>query len=217
MASRGNEVEARGRAPRMSVMTPPMTAGLADALAAMLEAADVAAVLLALPDADERGLISGIKTLAPVVQGKGAALLLDRRADLVARSGADGAQLIGIDAFNEACSTLKPERIAGCGGLTTRHDAMVAAESGADYVMFGEPAADGRRPAFAVVVERVGWWAELFEVPCVGYAATFDEIAPLAQAGADFVAVGDFVFRDTRGPAAAMADAVRRLVVPETV
>jgi hypothetical protein len=29
--------------------------------------------------------------------------------------------------------------------------------------------------------------------------------------------VGDFVFRDTRGPAAAMADAVRRLVVPETV
>ena len=34
---------------------------------------------------------------------------------------------------------LKPERIVGVGGLATRHDAMLAAEQGADYVMFGEP------------------------------------------------------------------------------
>ena len=39
---------------------------------------------------------------------------------------------------------LKPARIAGCGRLATRHDAMLAAEAGADYVMFGEPDAAGR-------------------------------------------------------------------------
>ena len=44
------------------------------------------------------------------------------------------------------CASLKPERIAGCGGLATRHDAMLAAEAGADYVMFGEPD-DERTPA----------------------------------------------------------------------
>ena len=38
------------------------------------------------------------------------------------------------------------------------------------------------------------WWAELFEVPCIGYAASADEVRPLAQAGADFVALGDWIW-----------------------
>ena len=48
---------------------------------------------------------------------------------------------------------------------------MLAAESGADYVMFGEPDADGARPPFEAIVERVEWWAEVFQIPCVAYAA----------------------------------------------
>ena len=48
---------------------------------------------------------------------------------------------------------------------------MLAGEAGADYVMFGEPDRRGGRPPFDAIVERVEWWAELFELPCVGYAA----------------------------------------------
>ena len=40
--------------------------------------------------------------------------------------------------------SLKPDRIAGVGGLSTRHDSMVAGETGADYVLFGEPDAQRR-------------------------------------------------------------------------
>ena len=40
---------------------------------------------------------------------------------------------------------------------------MLAAEAGADYVMFGEPDGTGARPAFAAIEERVAWWAEVFE------------------------------------------------------
>ena len=100
-----------------------------------------------------------------------AAHLLDGYPDLAVRAGADGAHLSGIDAFMAALATLKPARIAGCGRLATRHDAMLAAEAGADYVMFGEPDATGRRPAFDAVAERVAWWAQLSEVPCVRFAA----------------------------------------------
>jgi thiamine-phosphate pyrophosphorylase len=39
----------------------------------------------------------------------------------------------------------------------------------------------------------------------------------LATAGADFVAVGDCIFNDSRGPAAALADAAQRLALPEAV
>jgi thiamine-phosphate pyrophosphorylase len=206
-------------APRLYLVAPPSTdpARLADAIAEALGAADVAAVLLPVAGDDERALLNSLKALATSVQSAGAALLLDGRADLVARAGADGAHLTGIDEFSAAVASLKPDRIAGCGGLATRHDAMSAAESGADYVMFGEPDERGHRPSFDAVLERVEWWAEVFEIPCVGYAAHPDEIAPLTAAGADFVAVGGFIFDDPRGVAAAMKDTMTRLVIPEAV
>jgi len=214
MAERAKRADPRPQ-PRLYLITPPVedAAAFAVPLGAALEAGDVAAVLLRLAHSDERTLINRIKTLAPVVQDKGAALIVDGRADLVARSCADGAHLTGIDAFNEALDTLKPNRIAGVGGLASRHDAMLAAERGADYVMFGEPDAAGRRPAFDAIEERVAWWAEVFEIPCVGYAASLDEVASLVAAGADFVALGDFVWREPRTHVAAAA---QRLVLPET-
>ncbi len=76
---------------------------LADTLAdALAKAADVAAVLLRLKPTDQRTMITHVKTLAPVVQAGGAALLLDGNVELVARAGADGAHLTGIAAMEEA-------------------------------------------------------------------------------------------------------------------
>jgi thiamine-phosphate pyrophosphorylase len=197
--------------------TPPLTDADAFAapLAAALAAGDVAAVLLRLGEGDERTLINRAKALAKPVQDRGAALILDGHADLVARAGADGAHLSDIEEFSAALQTLKPERIAGVGGLNTRHDAMVAAEQGADYVMFGEPDADGTRPSFDAIEERVAWWAEVFEAPCVAYAGSLEEIAPLVKAGADFIALGDFVWREPENAAAIVAAAARELHSPE--
>src|SRR5438552_1540262 len=208
-AASANRIEPRRPAPRLYLMTPQVAepAGLSDALAAALGAADVAAVLLRLTAADDRTLINRVKALAPIVQDKGAALLLDGHPDLVARSGADGAHLTGITTFQEARALLKPARIAGCGALETRHDAMLAAEADADYVMFGEPDAQGYRPSFEAALDRIAWWAEVFEIPCVGFAATVAEVEQLAAAGADFVVVGDCIFGDARGSATAMAEA----------
>ena len=142
--------------------------------------------------------------------------MLDGQAEIAARAGADGAHLTGIEAFMAAVESLKPARIAGCGGLTDRDDAMLAGERGADYVMFGETEAGRRRPSFEAIIERIEWWAELFTVPCVGFAAASNEIGPLVAAGADFVAVGDGIWDDPRGAAAALAEAARQLAAPET-
>lgn len=214
MGTAGKTAPERAAA-RLYLVTRPVgdAAACAAALAEALREADAAAVLLRLPADDERTLIKRAKTVAPPVQGKGAALLLDGHAEIVARAGADGAHLTGIETFNAALSALKPQRIAGCGGLETRHDAMLAAEAGADYIMFGEPDADGHRPAFEAVLERVSWWAEVFEVPCVGFAGSLDEVAALAQAGAEFIAIDDGIWQDGR----ALGEAGRRLAVAEPV
>ena len=219
MASRDNRTETRRDPPRLYLVTPEVAdpEGFSGALAAALGAGNVAAVLLRLAAADERTLINRAKVLAPLVQGKGAALLIAGHAGIAARAGADGAHLTGIDAFEAALGALKPERIAGCGGLATRHDAMLAAEAGADYVMFGEPDEHNRRPTFDAILERAAWWAEVFEIPCVGFAATFPEVEDLAAAGADFVAAGDCIFGDARGPAAAIAEAARLLARAEAL
>ncbi len=216
-ASRPKQADPRP-APRLYLVTPPVAEAHAFsvALAAALGVGDVAAVLLRLAEADERTQINCAKALAPIVQDKGAAMLLGGHADLVARAGADGAHLTGMAAFSAAVEQLKPERIVGVGGLATRHDAMSAAEAGADYVMFGEPGAAGERPAFDAIEERIAWWAEVFEAPCVGYAVSIDEVAPLAKAGADFVALGDLLWRDAAAVAATVVRAAGQLRLPES-
>ena len=212
MASRPKQAEPRPQ-PRLMLFTPVVSDAVAFAgiLADALDAADVAAVVLRLATDDERSQINRIKALAPACQQRNVALLIDGHADLVARGGADGAHLTGVEAFGAALERLKPERIVGCGGLATRHDAMLAAEQGADYVMFGEPDAHGVRSDFTQVQERVTWWAEVFEAPCVAYAASLEEVAALLTAGADFVALGEWALSEETIRAAASA-----LRLPET-
>ena len=88
---------------------------------------------------------------------------------------------------------------------------MQAGDDGADYVAFG-PFAGGADDADPDVL---GWWAELMELPVVAEgAASASSCASLARAGADFVTVGDVVWRHTAGPAAAMCVLRAAMVSP---
>jgi thiamine-phosphate pyrophosphorylase len=205
-------MNARRPRSRLYLFTPQLddTTSFTGTLDDALAAGDVAAVLLRLGSADERTLINRVKSIGAVVQRRDIALLLDGRPEIVGRGGADGAHLTGIEALGDALGALKPDRIAGVGGLRSRHDAMLAGEANPDYVMFGEPdrrANEARRPQFPAIMERVEWWAELFQLPCIGYAAASDEIRPLVQAGADFVALGEWIWQEPGGAKTAVATA----------
>jgi thiamine-phosphate pyrophosphorylase len=208
----------RGDAPRqrLYLVTPRVEdpASFAPEIDRAVAAGDVAAVLLRLADGDERKQIDRVKTIASAVQRRDVALLLDGHPEIAARAGADGAHISGIEPFVAALAVLKPDRIAGAGGLLSRHDAMLAGESGADYVMFGEPDRRGHRLPFEELEERLVWWAELLEIPCVGYAGHPDEVAALARTGVDFVALGDWIWTEPQGVAAAIAAAAENLAAP---
>ncbi len=196
---------------RLYLLTPALTpadlAAFAPRLRAALAAGDVASVLARIARrADGKGAIS---PLVEIVAARDAALLVEGDSRLAARLGADGVHVAGPEVA-DAVASFKSERIVGAGGLRMRDDAMAAAEAGADYVMFGEPEADGAAPSLEATLERVDWWAEIFETPCVAYAHRLEDVAALAEAGADFVALGEAVW-SAPDPAEAVKAAMRGL------
>jgi thiamine-phosphate pyrophosphorylase len=195
-------------ATRLYLILPPITdaAQFKPLLASALGAGDVACVLLR--GATGLDLKSLAQALMPVVQDRDAAFLVEGDARLAARIGADGVHVgYSAETLDAALSSLGQDAIVGAGGLLTRDDAMSASERGAAYVMFGEPNAGDIRAAPEHTLERVVWWAEIFNVPCVGYAGTINEIGPLAEAGAEFVALADAVWEHPGGPAEAVRQA----------
>jgi thiamine-phosphate pyrophosphorylase len=201
--------------PSLYLMTPPLSeaGGFAPLLEAALDAGVVACVLARLDARDEAAAKRIVRTLAPLAQERGAAFIVADDVQLALRAGADGVHVsnAAAAALDDAIRRLKPNSIVGAGMLRSKHDAMTAGEKDIDYVMFGEPAADGAAPAFDTTRERAAWWAEIFTVPVVAFAARLDQVERLARAGADFVALGAAVFDDPRGPASAVRDAMAAL------
>jgi thiamine-phosphate pyrophosphorylase len=208
-------------AARLYLLSPLITdvAAFAPRLVEACASGGVAAVLLRFAAADERTLVNHVKTLAPVAQDTGAAVVIAATgdADLAAvavRGGADGVHSAsGIDEVRGLRERLKGDRILGAGNIRSKHDAMTVGEVGVDYVMFGEPRADGSLPPLEAVIERAAWWAEIFEIPCVAYAPSIDAVPDLARTGAEFVAFSEAVWTHPDGPAAAVAAALDRCTI----
>jgi thiamine-phosphate pyrophosphorylase len=188
----------------------------APALREALGAAEIASVLLNLSANDDHAAKRVARDVAAIVQPMGAALVINGWAAIVARAGADGIHIAdGRTGLREAIESFKPERIVGAGNVRTRHEAMILAESGVDYVMFGEPDARGELAPAKAVVEQTSWWAELFEIPCVAYARDLAAAGLLRDAGADFVAVDSIVWAHPSGPGEGVAALARILAERE--
>ncbi|SCZ03375.1 thiamine phosphate synthase [Microvirga guangxiensis] len=204
---------------RLYLITPVVEdASFAPKLAEACKGGAVAAVLLRLAGADERGLINLVKAIAPSAQDHGAALIVatDSEADIAnvaVRGGADGAHVSGADParIRELRERLKAERALGAGHIRTKDDAMNLGEAGVDYLLFGEPRRDGSLPSLESVAERAAWWAEIFETPCVAYAPSLEAVETLGLTQAEFVALGDAVWNHPDGPAAGVKAAAEIL------
>jgi thiamine-phosphate pyrophosphorylase len=196
--------------PRSSLylITPPLPPADADAFAKVfaevLDAAPIVCALVRLAlnaRADAKSIVGPILRAAATAD---CALLIENDPRLAARLGADGVHVAGASPdLVAAIKDLKPKRIVGAGSLRLRDEAMTAGELGADYVMFGEPHGGVGPMDLTLLVERVSWWAEIFETPCVAYAEAISAVGELARAGADFVALDKPIWSAVSPPEAA--------------
>lgn len=196
------------------LITPLLSAANGDAFARIfaevVEAAAIACALVRLAPMTQTDARSVVAPIFRAAIAADCAILIENDGRLAARLGADGVHVKGAGPdLVAAVDSLKPERIVGAGSLRTRDEAMTAGEVGADYVMFGESCRGAPTMELKPLIERVGGWAEIFETPCVAYAETIAAAGALAEAGADFVALGDAIWsRPSPGEAAREAEAM---------
>ena len=156
----------------------------AETLGGVLEAAEIAC--LRLPPRP------GMAHMVRLAQGRGTAVVIEGDPELAAALGADGVHLPDPRAYGAARGRLGHDAIVGVSCDRSRHDAMEAGEAGADYI------------AFAADLELVRWWAELMLVPVVAELESLDQAAEFAAAGAEFIALGEALWRDPAGAPAAL-------------
>lgn len=164
-------------------------------LAQAITTTDTACVLLcgdgAAIDEDHAG------RLIDSVQATGLACLIETDAGLAARLDADGLHIEADADLYQAARKLLGET-ANIGALCGlgRHDAMLLAELGADYVAFG-PRADGTIDAIDQYTDLIDWWSEIFVVPSVAWnVENAEQAAKFATLGVDFVAPPARIWHD---------------------
>jgi thiamine-phosphate pyrophosphorylase len=163
-------------------------------LAEVIAVADVACVLLCQDAAEvDPALDLGLRELT---LARDVAFLVENEPARAERVGADGVHVPADAAlYGQAREHLGQRAIIGVGCNESRHEAMLLAELGADYVAFGPAPALGER-GLEERARLIAWWSEIFVVPCVAWnVETLEEAVNLASLGADFVALSASIWR----------------------
>jgi len=174
---------------------------------------------LRLKGADDAQILAAARELVPICNAHGAAFIMNDRADLSVKCGADGVH-IGQDdgGVKKARDIVGPDRVIGVSCHDSKHLAMEAGEQGADYVAFGAFYPTQSKSAEALAkwgvpeVEILQWWQEYMVLPCVAIGGINPgNCSPLIKAGADFIAVITAIWSHPKGPGKAVEEFGRRL------
>ncbi len=207
-----NEADTRCR---LCLVTPPDddVASAARRLSQALSGGDVASLIIAGKADDPALLQRAAEALVPIAHARDVAALVHNDTGVAGRAQADGVHIdTGLDDLKAAVAALHPKRIVGAGGLTTRHDAMLAAEAQPDYLFFGRLDGDTGPGIFPKAFDLAEWWSSVAVIPAIVMGGNaLASVEEAAAAGIEFVALSRAVWDDPRGPAAAVAEAAERL------
>jgi len=183
---------------RLYLISPLDVSGtFPDRLVRALDAAEVAAFQFRVKGALEHDAARLAEPLQRICADRDVAFIVNDSVGLAKRLGAEGVHL-GQDDGTVADARARLGRDAQIGMTchASRHLAMEAGESGADYVAFGAFFPSSTKDTCHVAeADLLKWWSSLFELPCVAIGGiTAQNCAPLVKAGADFLAVSNAVW-----------------------
>ena len=189
------------------LLTPPKIdlAVFPDRLKSVLDTGTIDCLQLRLKDVSDDEIRKAIDAILPLCNGLDIPLILNDRPDIAKKSGVDGVHVGEEDAsYDEARAIMGEEHIVGVSCYDSRHRAMELGEKGADYVAFGAFYPTQTKEAkTSVTPEIIEIWTTFTTVPCVAIGGiTADNLGPIVEAGADFIAVTGGVWNHPDGPEA---------------
>ncbi|MEE2694453.1 MAG: thiamine phosphate synthase [Pseudomonadota bacterium] len=194
---------------QLYLISPPKfeVQGFSANLIAALATRHVSCFQLRLKGADDGDILNTAKALLPICRDYEVPFILNDRPDLAAQLEVEGTH-VGQDDMNykDARRWLGNEAIVGMSCYDSTHMAMVAAESGADYVAFGAffPTTT-KRPKTQATPQLLSSWQQTMTVPCVAIGGITVHNCPLLiKAGADFLAVVSGVWDHPDGASTAV-------------
>ncbi|WP_455481834.1 thiamine phosphate synthase [Bartonella sp. B35(2025)] len=145
---------------------------------------------------DESFLQKQAKIYANDIQNHGAALLIAEASQVSGRIKADGLHLESNPSTLEYLKNQKKEqKIIGFGNLRNRHSAMIVAESGIDYLLFGKLGADKKPHPHPRNIQLAQWWAEIMEIPAIIQAGSdFPALDEALKTACEFIAIEEIIF-----------------------
>jgi thiamine-phosphate pyrophosphorylase len=156
--------------------------------AAACSAGDCASILV--PAKTPRETIAALQALNLAV------LLHDAEPREVHHAKADGLMLSSLENFRDARLALKAEVLGFIAG-TSRHEAMEAAESGADVMAFTQTKQYVGEPI-------IGWWQDVTEVPAFAFDPVND--AGLKLQRPDFIRPEDAMWQNAESAAQVVSE-----------
>jgi len=178
---------------------------LAGLLQAALSGGDVASVIVPQYASDEQVFQKRAELLLPIIQEAGAAGLIAGDSRIAGRVKADGLHVTAVAELEDAIEKFTPKLIVGAGGAADRHHALEVGELRPDYIFFGKLDGDIKPEAHPKNLALAEWWASMVEIPCIVLGGTeVESVVPVAETGAEFVALRAAIFSHPQGPAEAV-------------
>jgi thiamine-phosphate pyrophosphorylase len=188
---------------QLYIISPPaLDLDFPNRLERALDGGAVAAFQLRLKGIDEHAIARLAAPLQKLCADHETAFIVNDSIGLAKRLGADGVHLGQDDGDPRAArDILGRDAQIGVTCHNSRHLAMEAGESGADYVAFGSFYQTNTKIAsHSADTGLLSWWTVITPIPCVAIGGiTPENAAPLIAAGADFIAVSAAIWQHPGG------------------
>ena len=173
----------------------------------VLKTSLVSCLQLRLKDVKDKDIIEAARILKPICSNYDVPFILNDRLDLVRELEVDGVHLGQEDAsISEARKLLGPNAIIGASCYNSKHQAMEAAEAGANYVAFGAFFdTKTKNPKTRAKINTIKDWVFISNVPCVAIGGINpSNCIELVSAGVDFLAVIGCIWNSNEDPKSAI-------------
>ena len=184
-------------------------------LESALSTGKVAVFQLRLKNIDDDEILLAAKTLLPICRRHNVVFILNDRADLAKKSGADGVH-VGEEkdgTYDDARKIMGEEKIVGVSCYGSIDRAIDFASKGADYVAFGAfYDTDTKTPKARPDVDVLQWWVRNATVSCVAIGGIkAHNCTKLVKAGADYIAVVTAIWNHEKGAKQGVLDMAKAI------